>query len=81
MFESRDRAALPEEQFELWLEEGRSHVIGYHFMLILWNELDRTYKPYYLTDRKDVYSYRTSAAEEVVAAYDVYSESRLSLDN
>lgn len=79
MFESFNRKPLPEGQFEAWLEDGRSHALGYHYLLIIWNELDSKYYVQYLQERSEVLDYKTSAVEVVIAAYDVYSESRIQL--
>lgn len=81
MFETSDRIALSEDQFEEWLEKGRNHKMGYHFMMLIWNALDKSYFVKYLTDRDDIQNFRPEAQEEIVAIYDLYSESRIFVNN
>lgn len=80
MFEGRDfPKALDEEVFNQWLENGRLSKIGYKYLLIIWDEFDSAYQPVYTEDRNDVNQYDRSALsrERLVAAYDLYSESRI----
>ncbi|MBM3167722.1 MAG: hypothetical protein FJZ76_00420 [Bacteroidetes bacterium] len=72
---------LDESRFNSWLEQGRVSRIPYTYLLIIWDELDEEYLPVYLEKRADLTSYEkygTSPAQQVlVAAYDLYSESRV----
>lgn len=79
MFEGRDYPkALDEEVFNHWLEKGRLSKIGYSHMLIVWDDYDSAYKPVYVARRDEIESYKTSGSgERLVAAYDLYSESRI----
>lgn len=73
--------ALDEEVFTLWLENGRQSRIGYQYLLVIWDEFESAYRPVYVSRRDDIGTfdvYKTSAAREsLVAAYDLYSESRI----
>ncbi len=64
-----------------WLEKGRASKIPYEYLLIIWDELEQEYQPVYVEKRVDLMSYEkygTSPAQQLlVAAYDLYSESRV----
>lgn len=82
MFESPEYPkSLPESQLEAWFEAGRSRPFAYAFLLIVWDEIDQRYLPVYAEDRSEMLSfekYGTSPARQLlVAAYDLYSESRV----
>ena len=82
MFNSSDYPqALEESQFETWLETGRSSKISFAYLAILWDELEEKYIPTYLEKREDLDSFERYGAsyskESMVAAYDLYSESRV----
>lgn len=82
MFESStSRRSLAEDLFETWLENGRNHKLGYQYMLVIWDEYAENFRPVYLFERSDLHSYVSPQSEEVLAAYDLYSESRMDLDN
>ena len=83
MFESDDRKSLNEPLFESWLEQGRSSKLGYHYLLVIWDDLDKDYKPAYASNREELYSLinRADIHESIVAVYDVYSESRIFLED
>lgn len=72
---------LDDDVFSIWLENGRLAKIGYKYLLIIWDEYDSLYKPVYAERRDDIgnYSaYKSSVGHEsLVAAYDLYSESRV----
>lgn len=72
---------LEESLFNTWLEQGRASKIPYAYLLILWDELEGEYLPIYVEKRADLMSYEkygTSPAQQLlVAAYDLYSESRV----
>ncbi|MTI39553.1 hypothetical protein [Fulvivirga lutimaris] len=74
--------ALDEDQFDAWLEKGRNSKLGYQYILIIWDTIEEDYKPIYLEDREKITEYHDIlAAQEVpVAAYDLYSESKITLD-
>jgi hypothetical protein len=73
--------SLDEEVFIEWLKKGRESKIGYNYLLIIWDEYDAAYRPIFVENRKDIAEYtkdRTSTSREwLVAAYDLYSESRI----
>lgn len=72
---------LDEGVFSVWLENGRLGKIGYKYLLIIWDEYDSLYRPVYVERRDEIagYSpYKSSVGyESLVAAYDLYSESRI----
>ncbi len=82
MFEALYSKALNEDLFESWFEKGRENPIGYHYLLVIWNSWDQDYQPAYVSDRKAIYQYQNdvSSQEILIAAYDLYSESRISLE-
>ncbi len=79
MFEGSDYPkALDEEVFNQWLENGRLSKIGYHYLLIVWDDYESAYQPVYVGRRDEIESYqKPSNRERFVAAYDLYSESRI----
>lgn len=79
MFEGPDYPkALDEGIFNQWLEKGRSSKIAYSHLLILWDDYESAYQPVYVAARNEIESYkRSSSRERFVAAYDLYSESRI----
>ena len=71
--------SLDEEVFNNWLESGRSAKIGYNYLLIVWDEYESTYRPVYVARRDEMETYKSSSGRErFIAAYDLYSESRIS---
>ncbi len=82
MFESTDRKALDESVFDSWLEKGRDSRLGYHYLLILWSEMEEEYKPVFAASRSEVETHdtNTNSYEILVAVYDLYSESRVSVE-
>ncbi|MFT7159390.1 MAG: hypothetical protein ACI9GZ_000557 [Bacteroidia bacterium] len=84
MFDGPDYPkSLDEELFDAWLEKGRMSKLGYSHLLIIWNELELQYLPVYIDNRdsiKEYDTYRSSISQEsLVAAYNLYSESRIDL--
>ena len=84
MFEGRDYPkSLSEHQFEAWLEEGRDSAINYEYMLVIWDEFEAMYKAEYVENRTVLSSYpifgQDIAQETVIAVYDLYSESRITM--
>lgn len=73
--------SLAEDTFDLWLEKGRDSMLSYNYLLIIWDELDANYKPVYETDRAKISNYEkyqnALGRESLIAAYDLYSESRI----
>jgi hypothetical protein len=73
--------SLDEEVFDGWLEKGRQSKIGYNYLLVVWDEYESAYKPVYAAQRDEFKQYqkdKTSVGrEQLVAAYDLYSESRI----
>lgn len=84
MFESSGHGgSLDEELFEAWLEKGRSGKVGFHYLIVIWNSWDNDFRPAYVETREDIYDYQKNidATEEMVAIYDLYSESRVVLND
>jgi hypothetical protein len=69
--------SLDEEVFNRWLEKGRLSKIGYHYLLIVWDEYESEYQPAYAEHRDEIEKHRTSSRERLIAVYDLYSESRI----
>lgn len=70
--------SLDEENFNCWLENGRQSKIGYHYLLIVWDEYEASYLPMYAENRDELMKHKTSGSRErLIAAYDLYSESRI----
>ncbi|MBK6264381.1 hypothetical protein JKA74_04980 [Marivirga sp. S37H4] len=72
---------LEEDIFELWLEKGRESKIGYHYLLVVWDAFEEAYLPVYVEERDKISEYEkyesSTGRESLVAAYDLYSESRV----
>jgi hypothetical protein len=82
MFDGPDYPkSLSEEIFNQWLEKGRQSKMSYEFLLVLWDEYESAYRPVYVSRREEIEQQgakRTSSAREwLVAAYHLYSESRV----
>ncbi len=79
MFEGPDfPKALDEEVFNQWLENGRLSRIGYHYLIIVWDDYESAYQPVYIAHRDEINSYRKPGSRErFIAAYDLYSESKI----
>ena len=79
MFEGRDfPKPLDEEFFNRWLENGRLSKIGYSHLVIVWDDYESAYQPIYVAHRDEIETYKTpSSRERFIAAYDLYSESRI----
>ncbi|MFA0963679.1 hypothetical protein AB9P05_17875 [Roseivirga sp. BDSF3-8] len=73
--------SLEEDVFETWLEEGRDSKMSYAYMLVIWDAYDNAYKPMYVEERAKISRYEkypeATGREALVAAYDLYSESRV----
>jgi hypothetical protein len=70
--------SLGEEVFNRWLENGRQSKLGYHYLLIVWDEYESSYQPVYTESREEMMKHKTSGSRErLIAAYDLYSESRI----
>ncbi|XOV94916.1 MAG: hypothetical protein ACFHWX_09440 [Bacteroidota bacterium] len=81
MFKALYGKSLDEETFETWLEKGRSSNLGYQYLLVLWDTLEEEYQPSYTDTRDKLTQYQNHGGREVlVAAYELYSESRVNLD-
>lgn len=81
MFDGPDYPkSLEEEIFNRWLEHGRESRIGYKYLLVVWNVYEAAYQPVYLEHRHEISQYDRNpmSRERLVAAYDLYSESRIS---
>ncbi|MCH7398310.1 hypothetical protein MM236_09930 [Belliella sp. DSM 107340] len=82
MFDGSDYPkSLDESLFDEWLEKGRESKIPYAYLMVIWDELDDMYKPFYAEERSELFRFaRYGQAPDhqlLVAAYDLYSESRL----
>lgn len=81
MFEGSDfPKSLDEALFETWLENGRASKMGYSYLLIIWDDFESDYQPVYVEHRDELDAYvekRSTNRESLVAAYDLYSESRI----
>jgi hypothetical protein len=82
MFDSPDYPkSLDEATFDAWLEEGRSNKIAYAYLLIVWDEVEEKYFPAYVESRSGIQQYErygdSPARQLLVAAYDLYSESKV----
>jgi hypothetical protein len=75
---------LEEEIFYSWLEKGRSSRLSFKFLLVVWNEFESEYQGVFAEDRDKIREYKahglTNGAESLIAVYDLYSESRISLN-
>ena len=70
--------SLNEDLFDSWLENGRESKLRYSYLLIIWDELESEYQPVYVESREELNNYTPSPGREsLVAAYDLYSESRV----
>ena len=81
MFENLNFSkSLDEDVFDMWLEQGRNSKFGYQYLLIIWDTWQEEFKPVYLEERDEIEEYRNSinASETAIAAYDLYSESKMS---
>ena len=82
MFDGPDfPCALDNDEFAQWLENGRLSKISYRYLLIIWDEIDAAYKPVFAEDREEIEKYQiyreSTGNESLIAAYDLYSESRI----
>lgn len=82
MFDSPEYPdSLDEAIFESWFEDGRSNKIAYAYLLIVWDEIESKYIPVYSEDRSGINAYEkygdSPARQLLVAAYDLYSESKV----
>jgi hypothetical protein len=82
MFDGRDfPKSLEESLFESWLAQGRSSKISYAYILIIWDEVEAEYLPEFVEDRSDIARYdrygESVGRQALVAAYDLFSESRV----
>lgn len=82
MFDGPDYPkALDEAVFDSWLETGRSSKIPYAYLLIVWDEIDDRYFPVFAENRSEIEGFEkygdSPVRQLLVAAYDLYSESRI----
>lgn len=86
MFDGPDfPKSLSEDVFDEWLENGRKSRLGYQFMLIIFDEFEQDYRPHYVETRAMINGYEmygnSTSRESLIAAYDLFSESKLYLTN
>lgn len=82
MFDSPDYPkSLDEALFDTWLEAGRASKIPFAYLLVIWDEIEGKYLPEYVENRRSIEDYEkygnSPARQVLVAAYDLYSESRV----
>jgi len=82
MFDGADfPKSLAEEEFNSWLEHGRQSKIRYNYLLVVWDAYESAYRAVYAEHREEIEAYepyqRATGRESLVAAYDLYSESRI----
>ncbi len=82
MFEGSEfPKSLNETVFNEWLENGRQSKIGYHYLLVIWDDYEAEYRAVYVERREEIGQYENHQSsvgrESLVAAYDLYSESRI----
>ena len=74
--------SLDEDVFDEWLEKGRQSKISYSILMIVWDAFENDYVPVYTENREELQKYEkyqtATGRESLVAAYDLYSESRIS---
>lgn len=77
--------SLDETIFDAWLEKGRISKMSFNFLLIIWDECNEAYHPVYAEERHSISEYQpygsSTTRESLVAVYDLYSESRISLES
>jgi hypothetical protein len=73
--------SLDEQVFNAWLENGRLSKIRYNYMLVIWDQYDLEYRAVYAESRDEMATYEayetSTARESLIAAYDLYSETRI----
>ena len=63
MFEGREYPkSLSEETFNQWLEKGRQSNLGYHYLLVVWNERDSAYQAVYAEKRNEIKDHVSAAS-------------------
>lgn len=82
MFDGPDfPKSLDEDAFNSWLEDGRQRKMGYNYLLVVWDEYESAYRPVYAAQRHEINDYekyrKATGRESLVAAYDLYSESKI----
>jgi hypothetical protein len=82
MFDGPDfPKSLDENTFNRWLEKGRQSRMGYNYLLVVWDHYQSIYQPVYIENRNEINQYEmyntSTGREGLVAAYDLYSESRI----
>ncbi|MDN4165460.1 hypothetical protein QWY31_08110 [Cytophagales bacterium LB-30] len=73
---------LDEEVFDTWLSKGRESKIGYSYLLVIWDSWEEDFKPKYFENRDELigFCHSVSPSKVMVAAYDLYSESKVSFE-
>lgn len=73
--------SLDEEVFNQWIENGKLSKVGHKYLLIIWDEYETSYRPIYTEHREEINDYHpydeSIGRERLVAAYDLYSESKI----
>lgn len=83
MFDSPEfPQSLDETLFNTWLEIGRKSRIPYAYLLIVWDEIEGNYLPFFAENRSEIEVYEkyggdSPARQLLVAAFNLYSESRV----
>ncbi|MFT4738536.1 MAG: hypothetical protein ACI8QD_001920 [Cyclobacteriaceae bacterium] len=82
MFEAEYGKPLSESLFEEWLEKGRESKVGYKYLLVNWNAHDEDFQAIYVAERSEIILHKQpiGSPDSLVAAYDIYSESRIHVE-
>lgn len=72
---------LDESILDEWMEKGRASKIPFAYIIIIWDELETAYLPVFVEKHSEIQKYpRYGQAPDhqlLVAAYDLYSETRV----
>ncbi|SNT26796.1 hypothetical protein SAMN05421640_3056 [Ekhidna lutea] len=71
---------LDENRFDQWFDEGRESKIRFEYLVVLWDEMEKDYRPVFLAERAKLKKYVDDPAnvgDVFVAAYDLYTESKV----
>ena len=72
--------SLDEDRFDAWLTEGRESPIRYDYLVVLWDEMEKDFRPVYVSNRQEMNNYLDDPSKVsvvFVAGYDLFSESKI----